>query len=52
MESGLDGAESWEGAERGSLGKDASAVAKERSEQAVCFVDPTAAQSCQPLSQF
>lgn len=34
------------------MGKDTSAVAKERSEQAVCFVDPTAAQSCQPLSQF
>lgn len=52
VESGLKGAESWEGAERGSLGKDASAVAKERIEQAVCFVDPTAAPSCQPLSQF
>ena len=52
MESGLKGAKSWEGAERGSLGKDASAVAKERSEQAVCFVGPTAARSCQPLSQF
>lgn len=52
MESGLKGAESWERAERGSLGKDASAVAKEPSEQAVCFVDPTAARSCQPPSQF
>lgn len=28
------------------------AVAKELSEQAVCFVDLTAVWSCQPLSQF
>lgn len=52
MEPGLKGAESWEGAERGSLGKDASAVAKEQSEQAACFVEPTAAQSHQPLCRF
>lgn len=45
-------AKSWEGDERESLGKDTKCHCYGVSEQVVCFVDPTAAQSCQPLSQF
>ena len=52
VESGLKGAASREGAERGSSGKDARAVAKEQSEQAASLEDPTAASSRQPLRQF